>query len=306
MQVVVTGATGFIGTQLVASLQQNNHRVWVISRDARKAEQAFGKRVTCFAWSEPTEWYNAVHEADAVFHLAGASIAGKRWTPAYKQTILESRLSTTRAIVAAQPRLLLCASGTGYYGECGEEVVTEETPAGSDFLAQVCVQWEVEATRATEHGGRVVLLRTGIAMGEEGGALESMIQPPMLPVSPWKFGLGGPLGSGNQWMPWIHRDDLIRLYLWCAENPTISGAVNAVAPKPVRNRDFSHALGHALNRPSLVPVPGFALQMVVGEFAYALLYSQRVLPTVAEKQGFTFTYPEIGPALLAIYSSSAP
>ncbi|GAB4466820.1 MAG: TIGR01777 family oxidoreductase [Armatimonadaceae bacterium] len=300
MKTVVTGGTGFIGTELCAALTGAGHEVAVISRDADRVRQTLGERVTGIAWDNEAAWRRAVAESDAVFHLAGASIAGERWTPEYKQTILDSRVRTTEAIVSAKPRLLLSASGVGYYGGRGDDVLTEDAPPGTDFLAEVCVAWEAEALKAEDHGGRVVLLRTGTTLGEDGGALESMIKPPMVPFSPWKFGLGGPLGDGNQWMSWIHVDDLVRLYLWCVERQEVRGPVNAVAPKPVRNRDFSHALGHAMNRPSLVPVPGFALELVVGEFAYALLYSQRVAPEKALKLGFTWTYPDIGPALVDI------
>lgn len=208
-------------------------------------------------------------------------------------------MESTRSIAEAGPRVLISASGAGYYGDWGNTVITEKTPAGSDFLAEVCVAWEAEAERATARGGRVVCLRTGLALGKE-GTLQEMLHPPVIPFSPWKLGLGGPLGTGKQWMPWIHIEDLTRLYLWAAERPDIFGPINAVAPKPVTNRDFSHALGHALSRPSLIPVPELALRLILGEFAYAVVYSQRVIPARAQDAGFTFHYPEVGPALQTI------
>lgn len=299
MRTVVTGATGFIGKRLCALLTRERHSIIAVSRDADRARKSLGAGILCISWSETSSWQKAVAEADAVFHLAGESIGGQRWTPEYKETILSSRVETTRAVALAGPRILLSASGVGYYGDHGNEVITEETPAGSDFLAKVCVAWEAEAQRAAEQGGRVACLRTGIALGE-GGPLQEMLHPSGVPFSPWKLGLGGPLGNGKQWMPWIHVDDLARLYLWLAERSDLSGAFNAVASKPVTNRDFSHALGHALHRPSLVPVPEFALKLVVGEFAYALLYSQRVVPERVQASGFRFNFPEIGPALREI------
>jgi uncharacterized protein len=301
MQAVVTGATGFIGKRLCAELRGAGWKVASVTREAAKATETLGADVTAYAWSDADGWKRAVAEADAVFHLAGESIGGARWSPEFKAKILSSRVELTRAVAEANPRVLISASGTGYYGERGEAVVTEETPAGDDFLAKVCVAWEGEARRAEAGGGRVVVLRTGIALGKGGGALESMLQPPGVPLSPWKMGLGGPLGSGNQWMPWVHLDDLVRMYVWAAERGDLSGPVNAVAPKPVTNRDFSHALGHALDRPSLLPVPALALRAFVGEFAYALLYSQRVVPARAEAAGFPFHYPEVGPALLDVF-----
>lgn len=302
MQAVVTGATGFIGTRLCAALRTAGYSVTTITRDAAKAQKALGPAITCYSWSDITAWEKVVASAEVVFHLAGENLADKRWTPEFKKRILSSRVDTTRAIVQARPKLLLSASGTGYYGDCGNTVITEEAPAGDDFLAQVCIAWEEEAQRAEAFGGRVIRFRTATTLGN-GGALEAILKPPMLPFSPWKMGLGGPMGTGDQWMPWIHVDDLVRLYLWVAEQADLSGPLNATAPKPVTNRDFSHALGHALDRPSLIPIPAFALYAILGGFADALLFSQRVIPTVANTRGFTFGYPEIGPALLQIIRS---
>jgi uncharacterized protein (TIGR01777 family) len=239
-----------------------------------------------------------VARADAVINLAGESIAAKRWTHAQKVRIRESRMLATRSLVAAMqrpstpPPLFISGSAVGYYGPLRDEIVTESRGPGSDFLADVCRQWEAEAMGAP---GRTVCIRTGLVLERDGGAL-----PRMLP--PFRIGAGGPVGSGRQYWPWIHRDDWVRLVDWCLRTPGLAGPVNLTAPNPVTSAAFARALGRALHRPAFVPAPGFALRLVLGEMADALLLSgQRAVPAKADQLGFTFKYPELDAALNAIF-----
>jgi uncharacterized protein (TIGR01777 family) len=303
MRIVVAGGTGFLGTALTNQLVADGHDVSILSRKTT-ALPARGARV--FAWqpgSSSDEWMQAIDGAHAVVNLAGESIAGHRWSAAQKHRILDSRIQATRALVkaiehaAARPEVFLSGSAVGYYGPCGEEAVTETTRAGSDFLADVCVRWESEAGRA---GGRtrVVCIRTGLVLAREGGAL-----PQMLP--PFKFGVGGPVGSGRQYWPWIHRDDWVGLARWILQSPSVSGPVNATAPSPSPNADFARALGRALHRPAFMPAPAFALRLMLGEMADALLLSgQRAVPAKAEQLGYAFRYPRLDAALAAIFGGS--
>jgi hypothetical protein len=228
---------------------------------------------------------------DAVINLAGETVA-QRWTPAAKQRIRDSRVLTTRHLVEAMrqtakpPKVLVNASATGYYGDRGDEELTEESPPGQGFLAEVCQLWEEEALRATELGVRVVCARFGVVLGVGGGALQRL-----LPFFEW--GVGGRLGNGQQWMAWVHRQDAARLVLHAVTNETVRGAMNAVAPNPVRNREFTRLLAKVVGKPALFPVPVFALRLLYGEMADILLHSQRVLPKVALATGFTFDYPDL-------------
>ena len=245
----------------------------------------------------------ALDGVDAVFHLAGDPVAEGRWTAEKKQRIRDSRVLGTRHLVDAlrklerRPSVLVSASAVGWYGSRGDEVLDEASPPAHDFLADVCVAWEQEARRAAEFGMRVVSIRTGMVLGD-GGAL-----PKMLP--PFRFGLGGPLGNGKQWVPWIHVDDLAAMYLHAAENTNVSGPMNGVSPQPVANKEFTKVLAAVLHRPAVLPAPYFALRLAFGEFAQILFDSQRVLPKAAERSGFQFRYPELRPALEAILSPPA-
>ena len=234
-------------------------------------------------------------------NLAGESIAGRRWSAAHKQHILDSRIRATRSLAAAiarasrPPSVFVSGSAVGYYGPLGDELAVETTPAGSDFLAQVCQQWEAEASRAASARTRVVCIRTGLVLERDGGAL-----PQMLP--PFKFGVGGPVGSGRQYWPWIHRTDWIDLVRWAIRTDAAAGPLNATAPEPVRNVEFARALGWALRRPSFMPAPAFALRLMLGEMADALLLSgQRAVPAKAEALGFSFKYARLDDALGAIF-----
>jgi uncharacterized protein (TIGR01777 family) len=302
VNIVVAGATGFIGQPLCRRLHAAGHRLTILTRNPQKAVQFSPPDLQILAWStkQAGEWQQVVAGADVVINLTGESIAGRRWTDEYKQQIRQSRLDTTRALVAAMingdspSRVLLNASAVGYYGNRGDAVITEQTPSGSDFLARLCVDWEAEALQATAAGVRVVLMRIGLVLGKGGGALEKM-------VPPFKWFVGGPLGIGRQWVPWIHQDDLLEMILWAIENSAVGGPINFTAPHPVTMREFASTLGKVLNRPALFPIPRFVLQLVLGEGAEAILVSQRVIPQAAQQLGFEWRYPYLEPALRSIF-----
>ena len=304
MHILVTGATGFVGRPLCERLLQEGHSVVALTRNAERARAVLSKEVTCLTWggANDTEWRAAVGGMDTIVHLAGEPVAGERWTAAYKQKIHDSRVLTTRALVEAirrqttKPTALVCASAVGYYGDCKEEIVTETRPPGTDFLARTCREWEAEACKAEASGLRVTRMRIGIALGH-GGALEQMLYPLPLSVSPFKLGLGGPLGSGRQWVPWIHLEDVVGLFAWAAVTEAVQGAFNVTAPNPVTNADFVHAIGRILHRPTVAPVPAFLLKMMVGEMAEVLLGGQRVLPTAAQQWGYHFRHETLEEAL---------
>ncbi len=300
MNALVTGATGFVGHRLLARLD----RPAVLSLNAEKAAKelaAFGVR--SFAWEmgapPPAAAFDGV---DTVFHLAGEPVAEGRWNERKKARIRDSRIIGTRNLVTAlrnlavKPKTLVSASAVGYYGSRGDAELDENAAPGSDFLSEVCIGWEREAVAARELGVRVVLMRTGIVLGAGGGALAKML-------TPFKLGLGSPLGSGDQYMPWIHIDDLVELMLFAAGNPNLSGPVNGVAPHPVTNREFTKTLGRVLGRPIFMPaVPPFAIKLLIGEFGQVLLDSQRAVPRAALDAGFQFRHPELEAALRDIVS----
>jgi hypothetical protein len=255
-----------------------------------------------FAWTPGAsgEWEKAVDGADGIINLAGEPIAGKRWSEAQKDKLRSSRIDATRSLVDAilkakvKPKFLLNASAVGYYGPHGDETLTEASAPGSDFLSTMCVDWEREALKAEAHGVRVARIRTGIVLGKRQGALKKM-------VPPFKMFMGGPLGSGKQWIPWIHIEDEIGLLLFLTENENGRGAFNATAPNPVTMEEFSKALGEVLNRPSWVSVPPSVLALMVGEMADMLLTGQRAVPEAALKLGYQFKYPMLGEALRSLH-----
>lgn len=300
MRVIVTGATGFIGTALCRALTDAGHEVIALTRSA-SASQKLGDRVQCVTWGGQSggEWEKTLNGADAVVNLAGESIAAK-WNAEKKEKIRSSRVEATKALVRAmdkasqRPKVLISGSAVGYYGPRGDEELTEDSSPGNDFLAGVCQAWEAAAMEAEPLGVRVVRLRIGVVLGEGGGALSKML-------TPFKMGVGGPTGSGQQWMSWVHRDDVVGLIPLALEREDAQGALNATAPNPVRNCEFAQTLGKLLHRPAFLPTPAFALRLMFGEMADALLLAgQRVLPAAAQRLGYQFKYPDLMSALKAV------
>ena len=293
-RVAVTGATGRIGTRLVKTLVARGDDVCVLSRNPKRASEKLG--VEAFEWDPksggpPSE---ALAGRDAVVHLAGEDV-GQRWSDAVKTEISASREKGTRNLItgifAAEPRppVLIGASASGYYGPHGDELVDETTGPGTDWLADVCVRWE-QQTDAAMLGARVVKVRTGIVLDAEGGALAKMI-------TPFKAGIGGPIGSGKQYMPWIHLDDLVGIYIAAIDHKTFSGPINASAPEPVTNKEFAKALGKALHRPAVAPIPGFIIKGCYGAMAQIVLTGVRMIPGRAAELGYEFQHPELDEAL---------
>lgn len=296
MRALVTGATGLIGRRLVEQLDAPV----VLSRNPESARAKLQASVRAWPWrpeEEPAP-ADAFSGVDVVFHLAGESVAEGRWTAEKKKRIRDSRVLGTRNLVSGlerldrRPRVLISATAIGFYGDRGDTELTEEAAAGSGFLAEVCTAWEAEADAAQRLGMRVVKARIGLVLAPEGGALARM-------APPFRLGVGGKLGDGRQWMSWIHADDVIGLLLFAARTDGFSGALNVVAPQPVRNEEFTHALGRALGRPTLLAVPRVALKLAFGELGGALLESQRVLPARAQSAGYVFRHAELEPALRA-------
>jgi uncharacterized protein len=296
MKLVIAGASGFIGSVLVQRLWQRGDALVLLSRKPRSPTA--GPNTKWLAW-EPVSsggWEESIDGADGVVNLAGEGIAEKRWTERQKEIIRSSRIESTRALVRAiakakaKPKFLINASAVGYYGARGDETLTEESKPGNDFLARVCVAWEDEARKAEDHGVRVALLRTGIVLAKGKGALAKM-------VPPFKFFFGGPLGSGKQWMPWIHIEDEIAIILCLIENANAHGSFNATSPNPVTMEEFCSVLGKVLNRPSWASVPASALALLLGEMADMVLAGQRALPKGTEKLGYNFKHPTLTEAL---------
>lgn len=299
MRVTVTGASGLIGRALVAELREHSTRVTILSRGAGD-HSADTPGVDALRWdplNEPAP-VEAFNEADAVVHLAGENVA-QRWTERAKRAILQSRVTGTRNLLAGLeaaaklgpcPRTLISGSAIGYYGAHGEEPLDEDAPAGSGFLAETCVAWEAEARKASALGMRVALMRTGVVLSREGGALKKMLPP-------FQLGVGGPVAGGSQYISWVHRDDLVGMIVAALEDERWSGPINGTAPEPVTNRELSHALGHALHRPSLLPVPGFVLGLLYGEMAEIVTTGARVVPARALVLGYSFRHGELDGAL---------
>lgn len=292
MRITISGASGLVGRRLLRVLGDKGHQVHVLSRHAG-TNLPNGVKLT--VW-DPASLppLASLENADAVIHLAGEPVA-QRWTPEVRRRIRESRVGSTQRLVEAlsmlprPPAVLVCASAVGYYGSRGDEILVESSPAGSGFLADVCVAWEKAAQAAADLGTRVTLIRIGVVLDSRGGALGRML-------APFRVGAGGRLGSGHQWMSWIHVGDLVELFRLAIENP-LPGAVNGVAPFPVSNREFTQELARAVKRPALLPVPEFILKRLLGDMAEILLASQRVAPRAAESAGFRFRFPQLGPAL---------
>ena len=294
MRTLVTGATGFVGRRLLKHLD----KPVILSRNAEKAKAALSEfEIDAFDWDAQNEPAPAAafDGVDSIIHLAGEPVAEGRWTAPKKVRLRESRVAGTRNLVETlgkldqKPRVLVSASAVGFYGSRGDDVLDESAEPADDFLAEICSSWEAEANKARDHGIRVVTVRVGIVLGRGGGALAKML-------TPFKMGVGGRLGSGKQWMPWIHIDDLVNMFLLAAKNENISGSLNGSAPNPVTNTEFTKTLGKVLGRPTVFPVPGFMLSVAFGEFGSVLLTSQRAIPKAAEAAGYEFQYAELDTA----------
>lgn len=295
MRITLTGASGFLGNHLVTQLDARGHQLHLLGRAPKKGMLAAARfSIWDAATSEPP--LDALEGADAVVHLAGEPVA-QRWTADVKRRILSSRIDSTNLLVSAlsklqqRPQVLVCASAIGYYGDRKEEKLTEASTPGTGFLPDVCVQWEQAAARARDLGMRVVPVRIGIVLHPDGGALEQMLPP-------FKWGAGGKIGSGEQWMSWIHLDDMIRLLVHAIESPGLNAPLNAAAPHAVRNSEFTLLLGRTLRRPALIPVPEFVVRLMFGEMASVVTASQHVVPEATLKSGFVFEYEQLGSALV--------
>jgi uncharacterized protein (TIGR01777 family) len=296
MRIVIAGGSGLLGSALAARLQHDGDTVAVLTRRRRRTFDVVWNPDAPLP-SEP--WVEVVGAADAVINLAGESISGGRWTAARKAVLRDSRVRATRALAHAiqaagqKPLAFLSGSAIGIYGPRGDEPVTEQAPPGSDFLSALAVRWEEEAM-AVASLTRVVLLRTGVVLAREGGALPQM-------ALPFRFFAGGPIGSGRQGVSWIHVDDWVQMVRWAIDMPSVEGPLNVTAPEPVSNAEFARALGGVLARPAILPTPAFAVRLLLGEMATVVVAGQRVVPAKAESLGFRFNYPRLEPALRALY-----
>ena len=297
MKIVITGGSGFVGTHLSNYLLSGGHRVTALGRSA-DPHRIHHKSYNYVAadTTRPGDWQKEFEDADAVVNLAGTTIF-KRWTAGYKKQIYESRIITTRNVVASLPRgrnIILCsASGAGYYGSRGNDLLKENETAGDDFLAGVSVDWEKEALQAADEHLRVVVMRFGVILGKDGGALAKMIPA-------FKFFVGGSMGSGQQWFPWMHLADLMAAVQFILENDQVNGPVNFCAPNPIRYRDLAKTLVEALKRPTVMTTPAFLIRLVMGEFGEVFLASQRIVPDKLLSHGFSFKYPHINDAIRAV------
>ena len=301
MRVIITGGTGMIGSELAASLAGDGHEVIALSRNPSKHAPPPGVQIEKWDSKTAAGWGHLADGADAIVNLAAESIAGEgfppdRWTAAKKRRIRQSRIDAGNAVVeavkaaASKPAVVIQASGNDYYGDQGDEVLTEEVPPGDSFLADVTLDWEGATAPVAGMGVRHVVARGGIVLSMEGGALPST-------VLPFRLFVGGPLGNGRQWWPWIHIQDLVRAIRFLIENEAASGPVIVCTPNPLRNKDFARVIGEVMGRPSYFPVPAFALKLALGEVADTVLHSRRTLPEKLQALGFTFLYPDLKPAL---------
>lgn len=290
MHALVTGGTGFIGNALCRALAKNGHRVTVLTRSIARSSSRLPDGVSA------VESLDGLQAIDAVYNLAGENLATQRWTAARKQALLDSRINTTKRLLSwmegleKRPAVLISASAVGFYGPHGDEVVTESASPGHDFAALLCQKWEAEARRAEALNVRVCIVRIGLVLGPDGGVLAKL-----LPV--YRFGGGGPIGTGQQWVSWIHRHDLVRMFLWLLTETSERGVYNGTAPQPVTNAELSRTLGRVLHRPTRLRVPAVVLRPMLGEMADLLLTGQRVLPERARSEDFIFDYPSLEPAL---------
>jgi uncharacterized protein (TIGR01777 family) len=309
MRIVIAGGSGFLGSPLAETYAEESHDVRVLTRGLAPGESRHESGtgvpgITRVGWKPDGQsgpWAAALNGADAVINLAGASIGDRRWTPQRKAELRDSRILPTRSLAAAiaaaaaPPEVFISASGVGYYGTSTDgDTKTEASPAGADFLAHLCEDWEAEARKAAREGMRIVTVRTGLVLERSGGALPRMI-------APFRLFAGGRIGSGRQYMSWIHRLDWIEMVRWIVQTPDASGPLNLTAPHPVTNREFARALGRSLKRPALLPTPALALRLALGEFADYVVTGQRVLPVRAQQLAYHFRYPELDIAFRGIF-----
>ena len=297
-RIVMTGATGLIGTRVVRALHRRGDSVTVLTRNPKRATERLPEGVAALKWmtEDEDDWTAAVDGADALIHLAGESIAEERWTDEYKKRIYDSRIATANRLIdavekaATRPQVLVSVSAVGYYGDSGDSEVDENTDPGNDFLAALCTDWEAAVHRAGQYGMRVVTPRLGLVLADDGGVLEKLL-------TPFKMFAGGPVGNGEQWFPWVHIEDVVGIILHSLDNDSVEGALNAVSPGLIRNREFAVALGDALNRPARFSVPAFVIKLAMGELGETLLGGQRAIPRRTIESGYEFSYQTIESAL---------
>jgi len=297
-KIIVTGATGLIGTNICKELFNRGDLLTVFTRypDKAKNKLPYAKEFIEWDYNKPDNWKDHLNSKDAVIHLAGANLFAKRWTEEYKKKIMESREISTRNFIKAiddaivKPKVFICASGIGYYGDSGDKILKESSPPGNSFIAKVCKKWEGIASEVEKYNVRRVSIRTGIVLNRGYGTLEKI-------VLPFKFFVGGTLGTGKQWFPWIHIQDLVKIYLFALDNNEVKGAINAVSPNPVRLKELTDEIGKILHRPSFFRVPAFALRIALGEFADEILASTRVIPEKSERYNFNFRFGNLRNAL---------
>jgi uncharacterized protein len=307
VKILISGSTGLVGSAVADSLSRRGHEITRLLRpgsNLRRAETKSSRELPQVLWNPQSGLLNSrAEEVDAIIHLAGASIAGRRWSPAWKKELRDSRVSATRNLIASlrqlhrPPQIFIAASAIGFYGDRGDEELTESSASGTDFLAELVRDWETESARAAELGARVVILRFGVIFAKEGGALPRM-------VFPFRLGLGGKIGSGRQWISWIALEDVVGIVQFALQTSLLSGPANAVSPNSVQNAQFAAAVGRVLRRPAIFPTPSFALRLALGEADSLLLSSQRVYPTKLQQLGYRFLYSDLEPALAAILKGS--
>jgi uncharacterized protein len=297
-KIIITGATGLIGAKLCNALVKRGDDVTIFTRNISRGKKELQeiKKIVEWDYRKPEQWKSELNGKDAVIHLAGANLAGRRWSEQYKKIIIDSRITSTKNLISGmedideKPDLFICASAVGYYGDKDEELITEQSPPSNDFLADLCKKWEREASKAEFLGMRRVSLRQAPILSKKEGMLKEM-------KLPFKLFLGGPIGTGKQWLPWIHIEDLVNIYLFLLENKNITGPVNAASPNPVRMSEFAEVMGKVLQRPSYFKIPKFLIRIIKGEVADSVTASQRVLPQKLLDAGFDFNFKDVQTAL---------